>query len=593
MANTTGTDRSDPMPGRSEPPSALLGLPAVPFRRMSLNRLLLIAVFIALLPTAILSIYLSFSGRNQARQLIAERLIASAAATAAMQHESISMVERIMTDFARTTDVRTITASCDAALARGLRARTSAGNFSRIDAQGQLRCSALPITTPFNVADTSWWREGRSSRRLTFSPPQYGRFSARPVIIAMLPLQTATGRFDGAVTAAIDASSIERMLASRAQSDDVIVALADREGRLLIANRPNALPATPVMRDSSVKTISDATGSEWLFTSSPVWRDQLHIVYAEPLMPLVAPITDQLRLSIALPLATIVLSCLAIWFAMYLFAERWLSRLRVLIAQLADGDYSIDRTIFRSAPADIAMLADDMHRMAQSIEQRDTALRSSAEARLALVGEVNHRVKNNLQMIISLISLQASKINDPVAKTALDQMRMRIAALALIYRSLYEEEGESEQGNVDVDRLIAILAEQLRASSTAPNVRVMVNSAIGIRPVDEVIPLAMFAVEALTNALRHAFPGDRAGAISVEMAMADQMTSLSISDNGVGYVATDRAGEFGATLINAYARQLGGTVTIRSDGADGTKVDLVYPGRARLPGATPLPDAAR
>lgn len=545
-------------------------------RRLSLSQILLMSVFLALLPTALLSIYLSFAGRNQARELIIERLGASAVATATTQRDSIALVHQNMLDLSANTVVRDSLPECNIVLSDALGTPSTASNFARVDAAGNLQCSAIRPTAALNVAASRWWQQGRDSGLLTFSDTQFGLISKRPIIIAMLPLRDSNGAFDGGLTAAIDASWVERLLGRRAESDDAIVALVDGSGTLLAANRDNGFALSSRFSGRQSGAATDENGREWLYASAPVWQDQLHIVYAEPLTPLVAPLTEQLRLTIALPIATIILTCLAIWFAMQIFAARWLGRLHHLIAQLGSGDYAVDLMMFRAAPADIAELAQDMHIMAQSIRERDTALRASADARLALVGEVNHRVKNNLQMIMSLISLQTAKVSEPVAKLALNQMRMRIGALALIYRSLYEDEGESEQGKVDVDRLMVVLASQLHMSQQIADVDIRVNSTVGVRPVDEVIPLAMFVVEILTNALRHGFPDARAGTIDLTISVDGGQTLVRVADNGIGYPTDGAAEEFGATLVAAYARQLGGTFIVDSDLGKGTVATLGY-----------------
>lgn len=561
-------------------------MPMSRLRRLSLNQILLVAVLIALLPTALLSIYLSFSGRNQARELIVARLEASASATASFHRDSIEQIAQRMRDYAQAPEVRAMAQGCDTILASGLAVPTTASNFARLNASGQLRCSAIPTSAPMNVAGQRWWQEGRASGRLTFSGAQYGEISRRSIILAMLPVSDGDGVFDGAVVTAIDASWVQRILASTSQSDNVMVALVDGGGQILLANRAHRFPVRPDVAGQRVNAMRDDQGQEWLYASSAVWGDQLYILYAEPMVPLVAPLADQLRISVALPIATIILSCLAIWLAMEMFAARWLARLHSLIAQFRRGDYAVDLGSFSTAPSDIARLAEDMHRMAQSIEQRDNSLRSSANARLALVGEVNHRVKNNLQMIMSLISLQSSRVSDPLAKSALDQIRMRISALALVYRLLYEEDSESEQGNVDVDRLMPLLVEQLHMSSQNSNAAITVEVAVGVRPVDEVIPLAMFVVEVLTNAQRHGFPGDRSGSILLSIAVLDGETMVSIVDNGVGYRAEPVAREFGTTLIAAYAKQLSAAYTVDSDDEQGTRVYLTYRSR---PLSTPVP----
>jgi two-component sensor histidine kinase len=545
--------------------------------RLSLTQLLLIAVFIALLPTALLSIYLSVTGRDQARELISERLTASAAATAAIQRESFASIDTLLVDLTASPSVRNFDKDCGATLQRAIHSPSAASNFARIDADGTIRCSALPLPpdASTNVATQPWWQQGKATGKIAFSDPQFGEISRHPVIVVMRPMRDAFGGFGGAMTAGVDIGWIGRALSLDDHNGETVVALVDRDGAIITANQQSPLSATALLiRAREPTAVTDAEGNEWLYASSPVWGDSLYILYAEPLQPLVGPISTQMRLNIALPIATIILTCIAIWLVMMLFAERWLQRLRALIAQFAQGNYAVDPAAFAAAPADIAMLADDMKRMARSISDRDAALRASAQQRLELVGEVNHRVKNNLQMILSLVSLQAGSTRDEQSRATMDQMRLRIGTLALIYRSLYAEEGEGEQGRVDVDRLMHILAQQVLEGPHEPMARIDVASRIGVRSVDEAIPLAMFTVEALSSMI--APDGSKGDGLTLDISAADGATTVMIEAQQAAPVMDAQGKGLPAMLMNAYARQLGGAIDVSHPAACGTRLSLRY-----------------
>ena len=214
--------------------------------------------------------------------------------------------------------------------------------------------------------------------------------------------------------------------------------------------------------------------------------------------------------------------------------------------------------------------------MAETIEQRDTALHNALAAKTELTREVNHRVKNNLQIVTSLLTLQADRVADAYARDALGQARARIAALGLIHRVLYERDTHNSHGTVNMALLMDELCPQLRAANRSqPNVDLHCESGAFEVTVDQAVPLTLLIVEVVTNAFRHAFPDERGGKISIDMSESAGQITLSIVDNGAGYSLVDPAGKMGFELINAFATQLGGVLTMSSD-ASGTNVSLRY-----------------
>src|SRR5690606_19263520 len=143
----------------------------------------------------------------------------------------------------------------------------------------------------------------------------------------------------------------------------------------------------------------------------------------------------------------------------------------------------------RTAPGEINVLADTMEEMAVRVRDRTTRLEAAVAARDAAMKEIHHRVKNNLQIINSLLSLQSRKVKDPAALAVLDDARSRINALSLIHRSLYEHH---DIRSVDVKSFFDELVTHLDQALGADDQKIRIDSDIDDDTVDAdmVVPLA-------------------------------------------------------------------------------------------------------
>jgi two-component sensor histidine kinase len=251
--------------------------------------------------------------------------------------------------------------------------------------------------------------------------------------------------------------------------------------------------------------------------------------------------------------------------------DDWVARLRAQAAGIASGTYEHGSAGFARAPGGIADLSRDLDNLARLMAQRETV-------RKALAHEVHHRVKNNLQIVTSLLEMQASGIANPAARKALGQTRARIAALALIQRILYEQDDDGSQATLDIARLIDELCAQFRLwNRHRSEIAIMCHADTLAAPLDHALPLALFAVEAATNAYAYAFPQGRDGKVDLRFDVAaDGKAMLRICDDGVGFDTSARSASMGRQLMLGFARQLGGAVTIRSSAGAGTEVRLDY-----------------
>lgn len=189
--------------------------------------------------------------------------------------------------------------------------------------------------------------------------------------------------------------------------------------------------------------------------------------------------------------------------------------------------------------------------------------------------ELQHRAKNSLQLVISLLKLQAGRIRDPDARAAYEHTLLRIEALAILYRQLHESGSGT---HVDFGRYVRALCEAVQegAFGTASTIPIAVESdAIDIG-LYEAMPLGLIIAELVTNSLHHAFP--ERGWIRVSVTRTGEARArLTVEDNGRALPAGfDTTAEDGLMLAEALASQLGDTLATESD-ASGTMASVTFP----------------
>jgi two-component sensor histidine kinase len=286
--------------------------------------------------------------------------------------------------------------------------------------------------------------------------------------------------------------------------------------------------------------------------------------------------------AVLLPLAAFFLALAAVWVVADRVAIRWLHYLDRVAAIYARGRFSVRPVKAALGPPEIRALAHSLDAMAQAIAGRDKSLRESLAHKDALMREIHHRVKNNLQVISSLLNLQQRALSDPAARAAISDTRQRIGALALIYRALYQG---PDLRRVDLHQFLEELIGQVMSSEidSHPPIRTDLDAdELTIDP-DKLGPLALFAVEAISNARKHAFSSG--GVLHVRFRLAGDQAILEIADEG-SKAGPPVIGEgVGRTLMIAFARQLRGSAEITPNDAGGVTARLTFP----APEAGPRP----
>lgn len=220
-------------------------------------------------------------------------------------------------------------------------------------------------------------------------------------------------------------------------------------------------------------------------------------------------------------------------------------------------------------------------------------LKAALEAQSLLLNEVDHRVKNNLQMISSLIIMQSRNIPDANIRQSLMSMLERVEALSAVHRRLYQS---ADVSRFDLAEFSRDLTRDLVNASSRSNVRIEFDLEPVEVPAERAAPIALMVNELVTNSLKHAFIENRPGKIALSVKRIDGHATITVEDDGVGMrVDGDAAhrvqgegigdgargfeygkGSFGKSLVEALGRQVRAT-TQWEPANPGTRVEIRWP----------------
>jgi len=210
-------------------------------------------------------------------------------------------------------------------------------------------------------------------------------------------------------------------------------------------------------------------------------------------------------------------------------------------------------------------------------KRAENQLRQSLEEKEVLLREIHHRVKNNLQVISSMLNIQSTNSTPPAAQHVLLDSQNRIQSMALVHQLLYQS---NDVGHIDFAEYVRTLVARLVDTYNVGPERVVTSVkavSIGL-DIDRAIPCGLVLNELVTNALTHAFPEGRGGHLDVTLESFDNEIMLTVRDDGVGLppgLDIQTTSTFGLRIAHTLARQLDGTLTLTRD--VGTSARIVFP----------------
>jgi len=207
-------------------------------------------------------------------------------------------------------------------------------------------------------------------------------------------------------------------------------------------------------------------------------------------------------------------------------------------------------------------------------------LRASITEKEILLKEIHHRVKNNLQIIASLLRLQAHTLADTTAQALLKDSQNRVRAMALVHEQLYGTYDVAHIHAVSyIQALAASVLQSYEQSSSRCTLACAVDDAVMLE-IDTAIPLGLILTELVSNSVKYAFSDGRSGTINVGLQATAETVSLTVSDNGVGLPASfdlQTSESLGLQLVDDLTKQLGGTLTLSRAGGAAFQITIPRP----------------
>jgi two-component sensor histidine kinase len=476
-------------------------------------------------------------------------------------------------------------------------------NIFATGADGRVRCSAVRggpggDVTALDFSGTAWFAEVARRRSFVLGQVERGPVTNRFVLLAAYPI-LQDGRFLGVVAAGLPVDAVVPDMAATPPGGRVAVwlfnaarmELPGSTGAAGEAPPPEILSQLLADPESQAQTRSVA-GIPYAYAASSLpggisllvgYRATAEIARARQIF------TSRI-LELGLLLAA---GLLAVAIGADLGVVRPIRRLTWAVeAWRLGGAYA--PAIGRGVPEEVASLAGAFGLATASLTEQEQRLQASLEQQELLMQEIHHRVKNNLQIVASLLNLQASRIRVPEARAEFQSARDRVRALATLHRHLYVQ---GELHTINMAHFLDELCGQLfQAMGEEPGGRIalLIEAPELQMSSDQAVPLSLIVTEAVSNALKYAFPAGRHGHVLVRLTLdrgsaGEEIAELEIHDDGIGIPAgraeteTGTRDGLGIQLIRGFARQLGATLEVEQDESTGTRYVVRVPLRRTRP----------
>jgi two-component sensor histidine kinase len=560
----------------------------------SLRTRLVAVVTLALLPVLALSAWYAQREQRTTEAHRAESVAAAADLVVARHRELLEATRRLLVAMCEEDTVRqsasldataTDINRCEAYLGQVLQKFPNEYSSALVtDAAGTARCASAPTIVGMGFSDRDIFRLVRENGKFTVGAQLASRVTPTAVIPTALPI-LKDGEFRGMCALGISLRSFADLVTPAAAVGRIAVSLVDRRG-VSLAGSAEATRVLPV----PLRLAAAIVGGQKAFHD--FGQDgQLYEFRLLPLADTSIFVVAAIAIAEGFPslladwggFALVVLALAAAVLAVWLGADRWcvqpLRYIRDFADRVARGD---DMKLEPQRPwgPELQSVGEGVRAMAAAIASREAELKAGLEQRDHMLREIHHRVKNNLQMISSLLNLQAGEIRSPRIRRFFGDAQNRVLTLSILHRHLYER---SSWALVDFQQFISDLVRQIsvgRRSPDRPQPRYQIRAPIMAVGPDIAIPIGLVVTEAVSSALNRSFENVAAPEIRIEAADKAGMVELTIEDNGAGgggSLGPDARGGFSLTLIRGLAMQLGGEAQISAREGGGMRVAVTFP----------------
>ncbi len=219
----------------------------------------------------------------------------------------------------------------------------------------------------------------------------------------------------------------------------------------------------------------------------------------------------------------------------------------------------------------ISYQKEEKRKLSNMVREKTEALNESLKEKELLLKELNHRVKNSIQTIVSFLRLQIDEIEEKKTQQILVNIENRILSISHLYALLYTKENICF---VNTHEYFTLLIEDIETSYAMPHIEIKLQTEVNI-PSEYAIYCGFILNESITNSLQHAFIGRDSGEILIHLKKENELYRLSINDNGIGYNSNTKSDSLGLVIIETLVvTQLKGSLSITS--TDGTKIEIEW-----------------
>ena len=542
--------------------------PLPPTSSFSLRVQVAMLLAVATLPVGVLAVAQGYATYNDARDLRRGVLAAEASKASDQERGAISEAFGALDALQAQIEPSLPVEPCDAVMKAYVESDKQVSFAGVSFSDGIMRCG-YPLAEPLDVRGTPEYEKFIANPRRMVTAYENGVISGIPVVVASAPIWR-----DEQLAGSIAISTPSRYLGwanAQERDPDAHFAIVDGAGIRVAGQEkdvdtswlpePGKLKA--LLKDASnTGILSASTGGDRIYAVTPLFADDIFSVSSWPVDRAVASITPAQILMLLLPLVMWGLAVIVAYFAVDRFALRHVVYLDRLVSAYAHSPRGLRAQGVHDAPLEFAKLGESFDRMAQEIEKREDALRGSVTEKETLLKEVYHRVKNNLQMVCSLVNLQLRNAENEHEREGLLRLQDRVHGLAAVHQRLSEAERVNA---VRVDILLEEIAKNAKDARAARTEKIVLS--FDMVPYsegpDRTIPLALFTTEAIANAFKHALEGGNAGWLRVSLREGqDDTMVLEIANalpHGASAPDTDHVG-LGSQLIEGFTIQVRGTL---------------------------------
>jgi two-component sensor histidine kinase len=572
---------------------------------------MLVFALVALPPT-LLGIFDAIEASRVQSERLRDSVRNYAAMASSYQHALIQNSASLLSDMAQSSDILPAAGVpdrdiCTQALARAIRPFPVYVSLNVFAADGTVICGSGPEYLPQNPGKQDYVRQTIASKSRYLSGYVKGSEPGIPILVLAQPALTEADGVRAVLALSIRLDRLEARDRFLSLPKDGVLYVLDRNGLALLGvTLPPSLgsgglpPASAIsdLRSGRIRSYESRgqDGMTRVYAASILEAGSLLVLVGVPKAGGLLGHDYDLITQIPLVLAIWLSGMFAAWLGTQLLVTRWTKRLFETTSAYSKGNLTA-RADLSGAPAEIRQLGDTLAEMAASLNARQMELRFALDQKDLMLREIHHRIKNNLQTVTSLLNLYSRSAETDLAKQALQDVRIRVQALALVHKHLYES---PEHQSVNLKPLLEDLGQLVKPSVGAVARRVALS--LNVAPMDvnmeRAVPLALLATELISDAFRRGFPDGCAGTVSVELQVTEGARArLTVAHDGVaepqglarGPHATDEQLILEESLIRGFAAQLGAEIEMSGSPPSSTTVSFPATSAAMAQAADPNP----